>query len=189
MFLAALAGCSTLPVVLPMGGPSSSVPVLDDAADQPTPSAGPLEELSFPKPHQKFAAHFTDPLYYDEAEEFSPFGSDEGWDTMATWSERRGELDRCATVRWLIENNDQAGALERPEANGPDVDGFVIGAGFALIYLTGQIDAEGKSLTLDALHRTYSYYSKRNPREQPVMIRDLEAFPTTACPGSQATRP
>jgi uncharacterized protein YfeS len=155
--------------------------VPSDAADQPTPTTGASDESSLRDPHPAFARAFADPLYYDEGNEFSPFGSDEGSDTLAFWSERRAELDDCTTVRWLIETDDQAGALERPKGNGPDVDGFIIGAGFALIYLTGHIDTEGKTLTLDALRRTCSYYADDNPREQPVMIRALEAVNAVDC--------
>jgi uncharacterized protein YfeS len=175
-----LPGCSRLPVVIPGGGPSAPVSVPTDATDQPTPVSG-VDEPIDPTPHRTFATTFTDPLYQEQANEFAPFGSDEGSDTLAAWSERRSELDTCTTVRWLIETDDQAGALENPEENGPDVDGFVIGAGFGLIYLTGHIDSEGKQLTLDALRRTYSYYASDNPREQPVMIRDLEAFTPSDC--------
>lgn len=81
----------------------------------------------------------------------------------------------------MFEQDDQAGALDDPESNGPDVDGFIIGAGFALILLTGHIDSEGKRLVLDALQRTYSYYADQLPREPAVMIRDLERFPATDC--------
>jgi hypothetical protein len=175
-------GCTSLPVVVPGGGPRPHVPVPTDAADQLTPAADPNPDSFFPKPHRRFAAHFTDPLYYDEGNEFSPFGSDEGWDTLALWVERRNEVGSCTTARWLVESEDVAGALEDPDRNGPDIDGFVIGAGFALLYLTGHIDSEGKQLTLAALHRTYSYYAEGNPREQPVMIRDLNRFPASDCP-------
>jgi uncharacterized protein YfeS len=119
-----------------------------------------LEPL--PTAHPHFATHFPDPLYYDRAEEMAPFGSDEGSDTLWVWISRRDELQPTAT-----------------EMNGPDVDGFIIGAGFALIYLTGQIDEEGKHLVLDALRRTDSYYGTRGigSTEPTLMIRDLTAFP------------
>ena len=164
----------------PGGGPASAVPVPSDAADQPTSPADPAEE-DFPTPDPLFARHFRDPLYHDEGEELAPFDSDEGSDTLWTWRQRRAELTRCTTVRWMFEQNDVAGALDDPASNGPDVDGFVIGAGFALLLFTGHIDPEGKRLVLDALHRTYSYYARHEPREPAVMIRDLERFPATTC--------
>lgn len=178
--LASACGPAIPGIPIPGGGSSPSVPVPADAARQPTPAAD-RPSGDFPKPHRKFASHFTDPLYHDEAEEFAPFGSDEGADTLAIWDSRRAELTRCTTVRWMIANDDEAGALDDPEKNGPDVDGFIIGAGFALILLTGHIDSEGKQLVLDALHRTYSYYAEFKPRETAVMIRDLERFRATDC--------
>jgi predicted small lipoprotein YifL len=179
----ALSGCAALgPVVLPMGGPAAPVAVPADAADQPTPAAeGDPEPSSFGRAHPAFTRHFTDPLYADEADEFAPFGNDEGWDTLAEWSDRRAELTDCSTVRQLLE--DSGVGTDHLERDGPDVDGFVIGAGLGLIYLTGRIDPEGKQLTLDALHRTYSSYADENPRQQPVMIRDLASFPARdTCP-------
>ncbi len=167
-------------IPVPGGGAAPSVPIPPDAADQPTPTADP-PAADFPKPHKAFAAHFRDPLYHDEGAEFAPFGSDEGNDTLYGWLDRRAELTRCTTVRWMIAADDPAGALEDPDHNGPDVDGFIIGAGFALLLLTGHIDTEGKQLVLDALHRTYSYYADSNPREPAVMIRDLESFRATDC--------
>ena len=164
----------------PGGGPVPSVPVPPDSAARPTPAADPPSP-DFPKPHPRFAARFTDPLYFDEGEEFAPFGSDEGSDTLAYWAERRGELGKCTTLRWMFAQDDEAGALDDPSQNGPDVDGFVIGAGFALILFTGHVDTEGKQLMLDALHRTYSYYAEHDPREPAVMIRDLSRFEATDC--------
>jgi hypothetical protein len=167
-------------VPVPGGGSAPLVPVPSDAADQPKPAADPPAD-AFPKPHKKFAAHFTDPLHHDEGAEFAPFGSDEGSDTLYGWLDRLAELTTCTTVRWMITAADPGGALDDAEHNGPDVDGFIIGAGFALLLLTGHIDTEGKQLVLAALHRTYSYYADANPREPAVMIRDLARFPATDC--------
>jgi uncharacterized protein YfeS len=167
-------------VPVPGGGPSPSVPVPSDAAKQPTRSAD-ASDPDFPTRHPRFAEHFTDPLYVDQAEEFAPFGSDEGSDTLAIWTDRRTELTKCTTLRWMFEQDDEADALDDPASNGPDVDGFIIGAGFTLILFTGHIDTEGKQLVLDALQRTYSYYAKVKPREPAVMIRDLKSFPVTDC--------
>ena len=164
----------------PHGGAAPSVAVPDRAADQPTPAADP-PDADFPTPRRAFAKHFTDPLYYDQAEEFAPFGSDEGFDTLSHWVDRRADLDSCSTLRWMFAQDDEAGALDDPENNGPDVDGFIIGAGFALLLLTGHIDTEGKRLVLGALHRTYSFYARSSPREPAVMIRDLESFPASDC--------
>ncbi|WP_375425928.1 hypothetical protein [uncultured Friedmanniella sp.] len=177
-----VSACGVARIPLPGGGPAKPVDIPSGVADQPSRAAEPPDP-DFPKPSAPFAAHFTDPLYHDEGEELAPFGSDEGSDTLYGWVDRRHELNRCTTLRWMIEQDDPAGALDDPADNGPDVDGFVVGAGFALILLTGHIDTEGKQLTLDALHRTYSFYADSRPREPAVMIRDLESFPATDCTG------
>lgn len=52
--------------------------------------------------HPAFAAHFTDPLYDDPAGEFAPFGSDEGADLLAEWSDRPGDLREDSTLRRLL---------------------------------------------------------------------------------------
>ena len=87
--VASLAACAFVPlpgdvrIPLPGGGPVKPVPIPLGAADQPTPaSEAPDPESDFPTPDKAFAAHFTDPLYYDEGNEFSPFGSDEGFDKI-----------------------------------------------------------------------------------------------------------
>ena len=135
-----------------------------------------------PGPHPAFEAHFADPLYRDEANPLAPFGSDEGFDTLYGWVERSEEVGRCTTVRWLVAAGDAPDALDLPETNGPEVDSYLIAAGFTLLYLTGRIDSEGKQIVLDALHRTYAYYAEDNPREPAVMARDLTAYRATDCP-------
>ena len=127
------------------------------------------------------SARFPDPLYLDQAEEFAPFGTDEGADTLWVWNMRRPELTKCTTMLWIIKQEDEAGALEDPKSNSPDVDGFIVGAGFALILFTGHIASEGKRLVLDALQRTRSYHTTGKPRELAVMSRDLKRFPATDC--------
>ena len=146
----------------------------------PTPPAAPPDD-DFPTPHKTFAKHFPDPLYLDQAEEFAPFGTDEGADTLWVWNMRRPELTKCTTMLWIIKQEDEAGALEDPKSNSPDVDGFIVGAGFALILFTGHIASEGKRLVLDALQRTRSYHTTGKPRELAVMSRDLKRFPATDC--------
>lgn len=58
-----------------------------------------------PEAAPAFAAHFTDPVYDDPAGEFAPFGSDEGFDMLYDWAERRDELDSTTTVAYLVEES------------------------------------------------------------------------------------
>ena len=98
-------------VVQPGGGPSPSVPVPPDAAEQSTPPADPPDG-DFPSSHKAFAEHFTDPLYVDQAEDFAPFGNDEGSDTLWVWTQRRSELTRCTTLRWMFEQDDEVSGIK-----------------------------------------------------------------------------
>ena len=93
-----------------------------------------------PKAHPAFVAHFTDPVYSDEGGEFAPFGTDEGWDLLYTWAERRDELGPRTTVMELIEGSglgDLVAELDRPEPPGVprpggqvDAATITVGAGF-----------------------------------------------------------
>lgn len=166
--------------------------------------AGAMDELdgTGAPTHDAFAAHFTDSIYDDPAEEFAPFGSDEGADILAEWAERAEDLDRGSTVRDVLQDSfedaaelqDFLGGLEaaskrvsvsapeNPQAGpripepGGDVDGatIVLGAGFTLLRLTGQIDGEGRRLVLASLDVLQDFYGPQ--REFEVMRRDLETF-------------
>ena len=58
--------------------------------------------MSIVAPNPKFSAEFTHPLYSSEADEFAPFGSDEGADLLDTWSRRRADLSPGATLRTIL---------------------------------------------------------------------------------------
>ena len=62
-----------------------------------------MDNEDLPEAAPAFAAHFSNPVYDDPAGEFAPFGSDEGFDMLYEWAERRDELVRFvdeADVRW-----------------------------------------------------------------------------------------
>lgn len=134
--------------------------------------------------HPAFARHFTDPIYLEEAEEFAPFGSDEGWDLLYEWTERRDELADDATVQDILQDSGFEGAAEEigqpddPAIPLPDgaVDSatIVVGAGFTLLRLTGRIDADGKAMTLQALDALIDYYDA--PPELVKQRKDLAAW-------------
>lgn len=129
--------------------------------------------------HPRFAAHFTDALYDDPADDFAPFGSDEGSDLFVEAEEQRGELGPASTVADLLEltaAEDGAAFVDEIEEGSPDLDGFVIGAGFALLRLTGQIDAQGRRWLQDALDRTLRFYGAPYVDPHAVMTRDLASF-------------
>ena len=117
------------------------------------------EEL--PKAAPAFASHFSDPVYDDPAGEFAPFGTDEGYDMLSEWAERREELSSDTTVSDLIEESGFADVVSEPDSPeepgipvpGGQVDAatITIGAGFTLLRLTGHIDEEGRQQTLEAI--------------------------------------
>lgn len=139
---------------------------------------------SLPDAAPAFASHFTDPLYDDPASELAPFGTDEGWDMLHEWAERREGLTAATTVRDLLAGSGFEGIEEQldvPERStipqpGGQIDAAVItiGAGFTLLRLTGRIDAEGKALTLKALDVLIDRFDSA-----PELVRqraDLQSF-------------
>lgn len=152
--------------------------------------------------HAAFTEHFTDPIYDDPAEEFAPFGSDEGADILAEWAERADELGSDSVLRDVLRDAFEDSAdlqdfldsltsaskevaaapagptragLRIPEPGGDvDVATIVLGAGFTLLRLTGQIDGEGRQLVFASLDVLQNFYGLE--REFEVMRRDLESF-------------
>jgi uncharacterized protein YfeS len=131
-----------------------------------------------PNAHPRFAAHFTDPLYDDQGGEFAPFGTDEGADVLAEWAARRSELSESASLRTLLsaEGLDDGDFLADQPGREPDVglDAAIIGAGFTLLRLTGQIDPEGREILSGALRRTVDFYGPQP--ELTRMLNDLSTF-------------
>lgn len=172
--LALLGGC---------GGPSST----DQPADEGVSVHEPGDDEGLPQAHPAFDAHFTDPLYEDEADELAPFGSDEGWDLVHGWGGRRAELSASSTVRDLLEDDEMGFALDEldapaepspvPEPGGRvDASVIVVGAGFTLMRLTGQIDDEGRELVLAALRNLADEYPDEATLER--QVADVESFAT-----------
>lgn len=129
--------------------------------------------------HPAYAAHFTDPFYDEPADDFAPFGSDEGSDLFVLAEERRAELGSSSTVADVLEltgADDGAEFVDEIEEGSPDLDGFVIAAGFALLRLTGQIDARGRQWLQDALDRTLRFYGAGYGDQHALMTRDLAGF-------------
>jgi len=127
-----------------------------------------------------FTEHFTSPIYDDPAGEFAPFGNDDGADLLADWAVRTDELGPTSTVRDLLADGfDDPVAVDGMFAELDDEDGIdtafiVVGAGFTLLRLTGQIDDEGRTGVLRALLALETSYG-----EQPELTRmrdDLESF-------------
>jgi uncharacterized protein YfeS len=125
--------------------------------------------------HPTFAAHFTDPVYDDPANDFGPFGNDEGWDVLASWSQRTDELGPTSTVLDLLGHVFDA-PISPESLDDDDIDTamFVVGAAFALMRLTGQIDGVGRGLAVRALDVLDAWYE--GPAEITRMREDLGTF-------------
>lgn len=131
-----------------------------------------------------FTAHFSDAVYDDPAGEFAPFGTDEGFDMLHEWAERREELGPDTTVADLVEESgfaDIDAELDSPEGPGIPVPGaqvdaatITIGAGFTLLRLTGRIDEEGRRQTLKALEVLIRRWD--SPQELLRQQADLESW-------------
>ncbi|MFI9487394.1 hypothetical protein ACIG47_13470 [Promicromonospora sp. NPDC052451] len=118
------------------------------------------EDADLGPKHPDFAAHFRDPIYDDPADDFAPFGNDEGWDLLAEWVKRADELDSDSTLTQIAPEWFEDAPLVPADLNEDDVDlnDIVISAGFVLLRLTGQIGEADRALVLRALDirdRTY----------------------------------
>lgn len=133
--------------------------------------------------HSRFAEHFTHPIYDDPANDFAPFGNDEGADILADWATRVGELDETSTVRTILEDlyDESSGDAAVIEDDDVDTAMFAVGAAFTLLRLTGRIDHEGTRLALRGLDVIEGFYPSVPEAER--MRADLIAFNTwTAAP-------
>ncbi|WP_454858408.1 hypothetical protein [Promicromonospora soli] len=126
--------------------------------------------------HPRFAVHFTDPIYDDPANDFAPFGNDEGADILADWATRVGELDEASTVRTILEDLFDEGSGDVAAIEDGDVDTamFAVGAAFTLLRLAGRIDHEGTLLALRGLDVIEGFYTSVPEVER--MRSDLIAF-------------
>jgi uncharacterized protein YfeS len=151
--------------------------------------------------HPKFRAHFTDEIYYNCFDEETPFGSDEGSDTLAAIEEymRKGKaFDFAAFPKKLIETDWDmtyipADDLSRKtverlaredEMNLTQSDMVTCAVAFAQIKITGRVDAGLKQRALNAMRRSeliddiLERIVPYKPSEiTEIMIADMEKFP------------
>lgn len=157
-----------------------------------TPIAEATTDPDFPV-HPQFVEHFTGEVYTDLNGSYVPFGSEEGQTMLWMWSERAAELSPSSTVRDLLaDEGDDPGAVDdvlsdvsiagSADAGHAAVDRAttVLGAGFTLLRLTGQIDAEGEQVTLEALDTLEDYYGVQPELDQ--MRDDLLTFTGPSSP-------
>lgn len=145
--------------------------------------------------HPRFAEHFSDEIYYSEGDEETPFGSDEGNDTLSFIFEairKRPNFDFSGFPRKLIE---QDWDMEYIPVNTLDVDEVkrmaadkemdmiqsdivTYATAFAQIKITGSISSELKERGIKAIKRLALIEGMQwNENEiQSKMIEDLQSF-------------
>lgn len=135
------------------------------------------------KPHPRFLAHFTDPLYTDQADEFAPFGSKLEADALAETAADRATLAMGTLARALRSDSDFARAeVVKPASKKREVIyRLVIGYGFALLRLNGGLDDEGRQLLIAALQRQHELHGTRTPNYA-TMLNDVGSFPKDPSP-------
>ena len=123
------------------------------------------DDGELPTAHSAFSAHFTDPLYEDVDAEFGPFGSDEGYEMVWEWAERRAELEAAGSVPLILETEPddlrrwlQPALADADPASLVDEATLVQSAGFTLLRLTGQLALEDQAMVLDALALLIAHY-------------------------------
>lgn len=107
-----------------------------------------------PEAHPAFSEHFADSLYDDLEGEFTPFGTDEGYDLLAEWSQRRDEL-RTGSLEDILGEAELYEALDEGDV---DAATIVAGAAFTLLRLSGQIDPRGRDHAVRALDCLIDFY-------------------------------
>ena len=151
--------------------------------------------------HPRFRAHFKDEFYYDCVNEETPFGSDEGSDTLAHIEEdmrKNKALDFAAFPKKIIETywdmdyipatDLSKEAIEKlvkaDEMNLIQSDMVTYATAFAQIKIMGKLDQGLKAAALNAMNRlkTIAQILKWGATDDPSeillqMIRDLEGFP------------
>ena len=140
------------------------------------------DDLPLPEAHPGFRRAFPSELYDDQADEFAPFGSDEGWDAMAEIVEDFTPLDDDVTLRGLSEDvleleDDEFEATDLDETE--ESDFAVIGVGFTILRLSGRIDDEGRRWLIDAVARQQRRFGDDIEVLQ-RMAADLAALPPEA---------
>jgi uncharacterized protein YfeS len=183
-----VAGCGADGGEGPAATPSASAaaPPSASASAPPTPSPTPKPSKSssgLPEADPAFTKHFDAKFYTSLNNDYAPFGFPEQADIVRGWDNRRGELGGCSTVVEMAAADKVK--IKKLVADGeggdPDADILVIAYGYALPYLTGHIDPEGKEMLTLAIQRMRTFYAENDVREFRVMLSDLKSFPATDC--------
>ena len=171
------------PSVSPVVTTSSAPTPTSTPTPTPTPSEPSESTATLPEADPAFTKHFDAEFYQSTDNEFAPFGTPEAAEIVVDWGNRRDELGDCSTVAKMAAADDvKIKELEADAEDGdPDADLVLVGYGFALPYLTGKIDPEGKRVLTDAVKRMRTFYAENDVPEFRTMLRDLKSFKATDC--------
>ena len=183
-----VAGCGADGGDQPAATPSASAaaPTSASASAPPTPSPTPKPSKSssgLPEADAAFTKHFDAKFYTSLNNDYAPFGFPEQADILRAWDSRRDQLGDCSTVAEMAAADKVKikKLIADGEDGSPDADTIVIAYGFALPYLTGKIDPEGKKELTLAIMRLRTFYAENDVREFRVMLSDLKSFPASDC--------
>lgn len=150
--------------------------------------------------HPNFSQHFTDELYFNCFDEETPFGSDEGNDTLADMQEvvrKKGWINFALYPQSLIENvwdmkyisptdmneNEVKALIEQDEMNLIQSDMVTYASAFAQIKITGYVNEELKEKALLAIKRMniiakIQEWTKEGDSSEisDTMFKDLSSF-------------
>lgn len=136
---------------------------------------GSMSSLPLPEAHSAFAAHFTDDLYDNTDDVYAPFGSVESEELLRECAEKRDELEDGAVITDIVEAfGDDLGDRIGMDEEETDLESLVVGAGFTLLRLTGQIDEQDRQYVLRALRHLEQVYGEQS--EIDTMTEDLASF-------------
>ncbi len=143
--------------------------------------------------HPVFNEHFSDELYQDPSAEESPFGNDDGADTLNDLQEELqanptadllGFPERIVTRSWEMQYHapDGVDEVEYWSIGGPGAtDQAIVATVFGAVKVTGKVSAELKALGLQALRRwqRFGRPADSGAADSPglvTMIGNLESF-------------
>lgn len=124
-----------------------------------------------PAPCAAFADHFTDVIYYEFSSDDHPFGSDEGFDVLVEWAERRTELEQAAEPFGLMVEEFRV-ELDQPLTVLTAT--LASSSLLATLYLVGRVEPQGMEIGVKALE-----YLRDEVPDSPsyaIQIEDLRAW-------------
>ena len=133
-----------------------------------------MTDEDLPTPHPAFAAHFTDPLYDDDGDDDTPFGSDEGYELLHEAAGRRDAIAASPTLATVLECEPHHVATYMGPmvgSDGMDTASFVISGAFTVLRLAGHLPDADRDLALAAIDLTLAHIARMNP--------DLDRPPAT----------